>query len=183
MPRLGGIAIAFACVCMVLVALAWHDLPHASLQRLWWFVGGALLVFVVGLYDDLRGSSPALKFIVQAIAAAMLYFGGLGVHILPLFFGYKFEFAGVVSLALTIFWVLWITNAFNLLDGLDGLSAGSALFSSLVLFVASLFSGAPMVAVLSIVLAGSVLGFLRYNFNPATIFLGDCGSLLIGYSL
>jgi UDP-GlcNAc:undecaprenyl-phosphate/decaprenyl-phosphate GlcNAc-1-phosphate transferase len=76
-----------------------------------------------------------------------------------------------------------ITNAFNLIDGLDGLAAGSALFSTLVMFVVALFSNTPLIALLSLALAGSVLGFLRYNFNPATIFLGDCGSLFIGFML
>jgi hypothetical protein len=78
---------------------------------------------------------------------------------------------------------LGITNAFNLIDGLDGLAAGSALFSTLVVFVVALFSHSSFVSVMTLVLAGAILGFLRYNFNPATIFLGDCGSLFVGFML
>src|SRR5437764_9858590 len=76
-----------------------------------------------------------------------------------------------------------ITNAFNLIDGLDGLAAGSALFSTLVMFVIALLTDAPLISLVTLALAGAVLGFLRYNFNPATIFLGDCGSLFIGFML
>ena len=88
-----------------------------------------------------------------------------------------------VGLPFTILWVLAITNAFNLIDGLDGLAAGSALFSTLVVFVVALLSGYSLVTVMTIALAGAILGFLRYNFNPATIFLGDSGSLFIGFLL
>src|SRR5258708_9948174 len=94
-------------------------------------------------------------------------------HHLPWFLG----------LPLTILWVLAITNAFNLIDGLDGLAAGSALFSTLVAFVVALLNGYSLVTVMTIALAGAILGFLRYNFNPATIFLGDSGSLFIGFLL
>jgi UDP-GlcNAc:undecaprenyl-phosphate GlcNAc-1-phosphate transferase len=182
MPRLGGVALVAACIPMIGVAIAWHDIPQSSLTRLAWLSGAALLIFLLGLYDDFFGATPTLKFGVQAVAAALLYAGGLGVRVVPLLFGYR-DLASVVSLGLTVLWVLWITNAFNLIDGVDGLAAGSALFSALVVFVASLFSGMPMAAALAIVLAGAILGFLRYNFNPATIFLGDCGSLFIGFFL
>ena len=83
----------------------------------------------------------------------------------------------------TVLWVLAITNAFNLIDGLDGLAAGSALFSTLVAFVVALLYGPSLVTVMTIALAGAILGFLRFNFNPATIFLGDSGSLFIGFVL
>jgi hypothetical protein len=88
-----------------------------------------------------------------------------------------------VGFAATIIWVLAITNAFNLIDGLDGLAAGSALFSTMVVFTVALLHGPALVEVMTIALAGAILGFLRYNFNPATIFLGDSGSLLIGFLL
>src|SRR6202035_1793684 len=80
-------------------------------------------------------------------------------------------------------WVIGLTNAFNLIDGLDGLSAGSALFSTFVVFVVAISSGTSSMSLLTIALAGAILGFLRFNFNPATIFLGDCGSLFIGFML
>jgi UDP-GlcNAc:undecaprenyl-phosphate GlcNAc-1-phosphate transferase len=131
--------------------------------------------------DDVVSLRPYLKFGVQAIAAIILYTGGLRILEIPLLFGSRN--LHWLSLPLTVVWVLWITNAFNLIDGLDGLAAGSAFFSTLTVFVVSLGSGANMFSLMVVALAGSILGFLKYNFNPATIFLGDCGSLFIGFML
>lgn len=142
----------------------------------------AAIVFLLGVYDDIRGAGPYLKFSVQGIAAAMLYLGGLRIVNIPVLFG-DHLLPWFVGLPFTILWVLAITNAFNLIDGLDGLAAGSALFSTLVAFVVALLNGPSLVTVMTIALAGSILGFLRYNFNPATIFLGDSGSLFIGFVL
>jgi UDP-GlcNAc:undecaprenyl-phosphate/decaprenyl-phosphate GlcNAc-1-phosphate transferase len=184
-PRLGGIGIfiAFAVFAVVLVAVP--GLPGAdetiSRRTVLTILGPATLVFLVGLYDDFRPVKPQVKFAVQALAGALLFFGGFGVFRLPLFFGsYTF---GWLALPLTMLWVLWITNAFNLLDGVDGLAAGSALFSTLTVFVVSLIGSNSLVSSLTLALGGAILGFLRFNFNPATIFLGDCGSLFIGFML
>jgi UDP-GlcNAc:undecaprenyl-phosphate GlcNAc-1-phosphate transferase len=123
-----------------------------------------------------------LKFAVQAIAATMLFAGGMRVLDLPLIFGYH-SLPWFVGLPLTVLWVVAVTNAFNLIDGLDGLAAGSALFSTMVFFVVSLVTHSWLGSLMSITLAGAILGFLRFNFNPATIFLGDSGSLFIGFML
>jgi UDP-GlcNAc:undecaprenyl-phosphate GlcNAc-1-phosphate transferase len=142
----------------------------------------ASIIFLLGVYDDLRTAGPYVKFAVQAIAATMLFMGGLRIVNIPVLFG-QHQLPWFVGLPLTILWVLAITNAFNLIDGLDGLAAGSALFSTLVAFVVALLNGYSLVTVMTIALAGAILGFLRYNFNPATIFLGDSGSLFIGFLL
>src|SRR5262249_14709902 len=133
----------------------------------------------LGVYDDVHSVGPYWKFLVQAIAGAMLFAGGLRIFDLPVLFG-THQFSWYTGLPLTILWVMAITNAFNLIDGLDGLAAGSALFSTLVVFVVALVGNLSLI---SLALAGAILGFLRYNFNPATIFLGDCGSLFIGFML
>jgi UDP-GlcNAc:undecaprenyl-phosphate/decaprenyl-phosphate GlcNAc-1-phosphate transferase len=112
----------------------------------------------------------------------MLFAGGLRILDLPVLFG-AHHFPWFVGLPLTVIWVLAITNAFNLIDGLDGLAAGSALFSTMVVFAAALVSSSSLVSLMALALAGSILGFLRFNFSPATIFLGDCGSLFIGFML
>jgi UDP-GlcNAc:undecaprenyl-phosphate GlcNAc-1-phosphate transferase len=140
------------------------------------------LVFLLGVYDDLYTVGPYVKFAVQALAATMLFMGGLRILNVPVLFG-DHQLPWFLGLPLTILWVLAITNAFNLIDGLDGLAAGSALFSTLVAFVVALLNGNSLVTVMTIALAGAILGFLRYNFNPATIFLGDSGSLFIGFLL
>lgn len=187
LPRLGGVAIFLSfCGCMAIAAL-WvsrHPLLHSphSLRTLVTILVPAALVFLLGVYDDLHGVGPYFKFTVQGIAATMLYVGGLRIINIPVIFGDRI-LPWYIGLILTVGWVLAITNAFNLIDGLDGLAAGSALFSTMVAFVVALLNGPPLVEIMTIALAGAVLGFLRYNFNPATIFLGDSGSLFIGFLL
>lgn len=184
-PRLGGIAVfgAFSLVagCLILVPKALGLGGLLSARTFACILGPATLVFLLGLYDDVRPLKAYVKFSVQALAGAMLFFGGFGVFQVPLFFGS--DTFGWLALPMTILWVLWITNAFNLLDGVDGLASGSALFSTLTVFVISLVSGNFLISSLTLALAGAILGFLRFNFNPATIFLGDCGSLFIGFML
>jgi UDP-GlcNAc:undecaprenyl-phosphate GlcNAc-1-phosphate transferase len=186
-PRFGGVAIFSAFVVSLAVALAISSLrPElqfgSSLRTLTTILVPGVLIFLLGLYDDIRGVGPYFKFVVQAAAATMLWLGGLRILDLPVIFGAR-QFPWFIGLAVTIVWVLGITNAFNLIDGLDGLAAGSALFSTLVVFVVALLSHSSLVALMTLALAGATLGFLRFNFNPATIFLGDCGSLFIGFML
>jgi len=187
LPRLGGVAIytSFA-LSMVAAALISYFVPslHSAFlhKTLLTILAPATLVFLLGVYDDLHTVGPYLKFAVQGLAATMLFVGGLRILNIPVVFG-EHQLPWFVGLPLTILWVLAITNAFNLIDGLDGLAAGSALFSTLVAFVVALLNGYSLVTMMTIGLAGAILGFLRYNFNPATIFLGDSGSLFIGFLL
>lgn len=187
LPRLGGVAIFLAfsisLTAWLVLSLAFprllDGLAPATLLRIY---VPACLIFCLGIYDDLRGASPYLKFAVQAIAAAMLFAGGMRVLDLPVIFG-PYSLPWFVGLPLTVLWVVAVTNAFNLIDGLDGLAAGSALFSTMVVFVVSLVNHSWLGSLMSVILAGAILGFLRFNFNPATIFLGDSGSLFIGFLL
>jgi UDP-GlcNAc:undecaprenyl-phosphate GlcNAc-1-phosphate transferase len=187
LPRLGGVAIflAFSISLGMWLGLSLvfprlvAGLAPAMLLRIY---VPACLIFCLGIYDDLRGAGPYLKFSVQAIAAVMLFAGGMRVLDLPLIFGSR-SLPLFVGLPLTVLWVVAVTNAFNLIDGLDGLAAGSALFSTMVFFVVSLVTHSWLGSLMSVTLAGAILGFLRFNFNPATIFLGDSGSLFIGFML
>lgn len=186
LPRLGGVAIflAFSVTLMVWQGLSLvfprlgEGLAPALLLRIY---VPACLIFCLGIYDDVRGAGPYLKFVVQAIAAVMLFAGGMRVLDLPLIFSHSLPW--FVGLPLTVLWVVAVTNAFNLIDGLDGLAAGSALFSTLVFFICALVNHYWLASLMSVTLAGAILGFLRFNFNPATIFLGDSGSLFIGFML
>ena len=187
LPRLGGVAIFLAFTVSLSLWLGLSlvfprlvdGLPPATLLRIY---VPACLIFCLGIYDDLHGAGPYLKFAVQAIAAVMLFAGGMRVLDLPLIFG-AHSLPWFIGLPLTVLWVVAVTNAFNLIDGLDGLAAGSALFSTMVFFVVSLVTHSWLGSLISVTLAGAILGFLRFNFNPATIFLGDSGSLFIGFML
>ncbi len=185
-PRLGGVAVFLALTGMVGVGLLvrkWLGPANLfSMRTAAAILVPAVLIFLIGLYDDLRSLGAYPKFGAQVLAACLLYLDGIGIRQFDLFLpGHALN--GILGLPLTIVWVLLITNAFNLIDGLDGLAAGAALFSTLVLLTVSLLSGAYFVAFLAVVLAGVIVGFLRFNFNPATIFLGDSGSLFIGFML
>jgi UDP-GlcNAc:undecaprenyl-phosphate GlcNAc-1-phosphate transferase len=186
LPRLGGVAIYLAFLISIAVAMLFRgrfpSLSAAGMRTLLTILIPATLILVLGIYDDIRSVGPYTKFAVQAVAAVLLFGGGLRILNVPVLFG-AHQFGWTVGLPLTILWVIGITNAFNLIDGLDGLAAGSGLFSTLVVFIVAIFSQSSLVSLLTIALAGAILGFLRFNFNPATIFLGDCGSLFIGFML
>jgi UDP-GlcNAc:undecaprenyl-phosphate GlcNAc-1-phosphate transferase len=185
-PRLGGIAIyvSFMVVAGTCLLIPSHwglsfVFPLKSTAAL---LGSALIIFLLGLCDDLYGVGPYGKLVVQSVAATTLFIGGLGIHRLDLVSSGQ-TLQSFIGLPLTILWVLLITNAFNLIDGLDGLAAGSALFSTVVVFILSLVVPNPMVTCFALILAGAIIGFLRFNFHPASIFLGDSGSLFIGFML
>jgi UDP-GlcNAc:undecaprenyl-phosphate GlcNAc-1-phosphate transferase len=143
---------------------------------------GATVVFGTGLWDDVRPLPVWVKLLCQAVAAAVAIGYGIRVNHLSLFGGSSFDL-GIWAVPVSFFWILGITNAFNLLDGLDGLVSGLAIIiaaaNALVLYAL----GDMQMMLLLLVLFGALLGFLPYNFNPATIFLGDSGSLVIGYIL
>ncbi|HNQ21853.1 MAG TPA: MraY family glycosyltransferase [Phycisphaerae bacterium] len=137
--------------------------------------GGALLLHVVGLIDDRRPLGPGVKFLAQFVAAAVVA-GPLGIR--------AAEFLPTpLATVLTILWIVLITNAFNFLDNMDGLSAGVAAVAAAVLAVASMGANQIFVPVLAWVMVGALLGFLWFNFSPASIFMGDAGSMPIGYLL
>jgi len=164
---MGGIAIGGA----VAVGLASGGDPLLEQWPVW---GGAALLFGVGLADDRWDVRPEVKMLAQVAAASAV-----------LYAGYAFWAAGPgwVSFPLTFLWVIGVTNAVNLVDGIDGLAAGVAGVSALALTLVSLVQGPPEWAIAMAVLAGAAFGFLVYNAPPARVFMGDCGSLLLGYLL
>ena len=185
-PRIGGIALflGFTAAAVIGVAASRHAGRQGAISAhmLLSILLPALLVLLLGLCDDLISLGPYWKLGIETLAAIWLYIGGLGIHFVGSYFvGSKLRIP--IGLFATIFWVLLITNAFNLIDGLDGLACGSAFIAAIVVCLTSLWGHAPFTSLLATALAGAALGFLRYNFHPATIFLGDSGSLLLGFLL
>lgn len=186
-PRIGGVAVygAFAAAAGLVLALEplgflpGTDLMAAYLPLL---VGGAA-VLLVGLADDIYGVKPVTKLLVQTLAALYLYWCGFRIDALSNPFGGATVSLGYLSLPITLAWFVGMSNAFNLIDGLDGLAAGIGLFSTTTLFIAAVVNERWEIVLLSAALGGALLGFLRYNFNPASIFLGDSGSLFVGFAL
>lgn len=186
-PRLGGIAI-FASVVIALsgLLLIHNNLTaalHADIRKMIAFLVCATLVLLIGVYDDTRGANAVVKFISLGAVAVLFYALGGRIQSVAIPFVGPVGLPAVIGLSVTLIWLVGITNAFNLIDGVDGLAAGSALFSSLVIIVISLMQSNSYATVVALALAGALAGFLRYNFNPASIFLGDSGALLIGFSL
>ncbi len=181
-PRVGGIAIAasYALALGLLLLFAPRGV-HIFIRHkllLLSLLPPAGIVFVTGLMDDLRGLRPRTKLAGQAVAAVLAV--AFGAHI-TLIDGRAAS--PWITIPLSIFWLLACSNAFNLIDGLDGLATGVALFATLTTLLAAVLQGNTGLAMATIPLAGCLLAFLRYNFNPASVFLGDCGSLTIGFLL
>jgi UDP-GlcNAc:undecaprenyl-phosphate/decaprenyl-phosphate GlcNAc-1-phosphate transferase len=186
-PRLGGVAIFVSVLIPLSVLLLINNLLTQTLRPdrrgIIGFLVCGFLVLVLGIFDDLRGANAKVKFGGLTAVAAMFYLLGGRIVTLSIPFVGGVTLHPILGFLLTLIWVVGVTNAFNLIDGVDGLASGSALFSSLVLLSVSLIQGRPVVAVITLALTGALAGFLRYNFNPASIFLGDSGSLFVGFSL
>lgn len=178
-PRVGGLAIAISYLVAYVLVRPEDGSPLAQqISLVWRLLPGAALAFGIGLLDDLFDLRAWIKLLGQLGAAGLACLGG--VRILSIG-GAPTE--AWWNVPLTILWLLACMNAFNLVDGLDGLAAGVGLFATLTVFAAALMQHNMVLAVATFPLAGAVLAFLCYNFNPATIFLGDSGSLLIGFLL
>ena len=184
-PRLGGLSIFLAALAAWGVLLLVPNEVRARFIAQWRTVLTLLvpgtLVLLLGAYDDVRGATPRQKLAVEVLAAAMVWWAGFRIVSLPILW-YRIQ-SPVLSLLLTILWIVAVTNAFNLIDGLDGLAAGIAFFVATCVFVVSLIQTNHFACILAITLAGALLGFLRFNFAPATIYLGDSGSLFLGFFL
>jgi UDP-GlcNAc:undecaprenyl-phosphate/decaprenyl-phosphate GlcNAc-1-phosphate transferase len=185
-PRLGGIAIFTATFLPFLVFLSLGNFPTSEISHLWeplfGLTLGCLIVFGIGIWDDIRRLSPWPKLLAEIAAAGVAYSFGLKIQIISNPFGMQLGLSWL-SGPLTVLWLVGITNAVNLADGIDGLATGIATFAAVILFIMTSSSIYTLVPYLAAALAGASLGFLRYNFSPATIFLGDSGSLFLGFYL
>lgn len=185
-PRLGGVAICIGFLVVVLAAARGLSLarpaninPNVVLSDLTAILLAGLLVALAGFLDDRSGGQlpPGVKFAFQVAAAAVLVTYGIQMHVFPP------GRLNALNVVLTILWVAGLSNAMNLLDNMDGLSAGTAAIAGFFFFVLAILNGQVLVATLALALCGSCLGFLRYNYRAATIFMGDTGSLFLGFLL
>lgn len=187
-PRLGGLAIFFSMTLALATLPLVSNLLTQSLRSYYTTdllvaLVPATLVLLLGIYDDLRGTNAMVKFFCLGLIAALFYWMGGRIEVLAIPFVGSVYLPPIVGFLVTVFWLVGIANAFNLIDGMDGLAPGAALFSSIVILVISLSQENPLMIVMALVLCGALAGFLRYNFNPASIFMGDSGALFVGFLL
>ena len=185
-PRLGGVAIVTAFFAPILGLLftdsAVGELFYSDGPRAFGLIGGGTAIALLGVYDDLRGSGARTKFAVQFGVALAMYGLGFRVEQIASPFGAHVSL-GWMSLPFTLLWIVGVVNAMNLIDGLDGLAGGVAFIAVASTFLVALQRGQPLMILFTAALAGAVLGFLFYNFNPASIFMGDTGSMFLGFVL
>lgn len=184
-PSIGGVGIYLSVVLslvpMYFLNTGVAEYVRGNIRNVLYVLALSGLMMLVGLWDDIKNISPWKKLAAQIFLAVLCWLAGF--RILSVWGAQYVTLMEWMSLALTVLWIVLITNAFNLIDGMDGLAAGAALFSTVAMLVVSM-SGQQTHSVIFLAgLAGAILGFLRYNFNPATIFLGDSGSLLLGFML
>ena len=183
-PTLGGVPLFLAILAPLLIVYFWpNDLGKQFQEECRLLCGllfGTTLILMLGIFDDLRGADSRVKFAVQIFAAVLVYYFGYRVVILSVPFRDHVAL-GIFSLPFTVLWIVGITNAINLIDGIDGLAAGVSFFVLATIFGVSLIHSQPVTSALAVAAAGALLGFLRYNFFPARIFMGDSGSMLTGF--
>lgn len=175
MPRVGGIAIFLAFIVSMLIFVP----RTASINGV---LLGAALIFIVGLLDDILDLNAWIKLAAQIAAASVAVYYGVVVSFVTNPFDGLLNL-GYFSIPLTLLWIVGITNAINLIDGLDGLAAGVSAIAGVTMGIISLLHGQTIVAVMAFILVAAILGFIPYNFHPARTFMGDCGSNVLGFIL
>jgi UDP-GlcNAc:undecaprenyl-phosphate/decaprenyl-phosphate GlcNAc-1-phosphate transferase len=175
MARLGGAAVYVSFLIGMLLISPDH-------HHFWPIMLGGLVIIITGLLDDIYAVSASKKLLGQSAAALIVIFGGLYVEVITLPFGIEW-YLGLWGLPLAFLWIIGITNAINLIDGLDGLAAGVSAIVFASISVLAILGGNELVTVMSLVLLAGTLGFLIFNFHPATIFMGDTGSLFLGFMI
>ena len=178
-PRMGGLAIFFGFMVSVLIFIPLNNQLRGMLL-------GASIIVVLGILDDIYALPAKPKFLVQIIAALVAVMEGNVITFLSnpnIFSDEPFWELGILSIPITVIWIVGITNAVNLIDGLDGLACGVSTISSMTMLVISLSVSDTPVALLMAALSGACMGFLPYNLNPAKIFMGDTGSTFLGFIL
>ncbi len=172
-PRGGGLAIALSYILSFFIASRWLGISLGQMSLFWKILPAACIIFAVGIADDLWNLKPWQKLAGQMVAAGVVCSGGFLSGLPDAWW----------AIPAAMFWLLACCNGFNLIDGMDGLAAGAGIFGALAIAVEALLSGHMGLAIAALPLAGCLTGFLCFNFSPATIFLGDSGSLLIGFLL
>lgn len=177
-PLIGGLAIYIAFVITVIVYIPIN-------RQIIGLLAGGTFIMLSGLTDDIRPLGARTKLALQIVGALILVSSGITVEVVtnPFDKVNGMTDLGWLSIPATIFWIVGITNAFNLIDGLDGLAAGVAGISCITLFIISMLNGRLLAATMTAILAGSIIGFIPYNFNPAKIFMGDTGAQFLGFIL
>ncbi|BAP18567.1 glycosyl transferase family protein [cyanobacterium endosymbiont of Epithemia turgida isolate EtSB Lake Yunoko] len=186
MVRLGGVSIFIGTITALLVVwglggFGW--LPPNKEWEIWGVILGGVCFFLIGLADDLFNLSPLARLIIQTVVASAAWGVGVRIDFFSIPFGGLIQISDGLSLLLTVIWLVGMANAINWIDGLDGLAAGGCGISAVVMLVLTLFMAQPAAALIAAALAGGALGFLRYNFNPAQIFMGDGGAYFMGFTL
>jgi len=180
-PRLGGVAIWLCTILTfgILVLVNW-DYPFGN--GLSGILLGGSIMFLLGLVDDLYDLSPKFKLVVQVGAALIAFLLGVKIEILFNPFGGAVAL-GFLSLPVTLIWLVGISNAMNFIDGVDGLAGGVSTICAITLCVVAIYTNQPISALIASIIAGSMMGFLVFNFHPARIFMGDSGALFAGFAL
>ncbi len=183
-PHLGGIAVFCAfwgSILFYFLCTDRGDMKLLSLETTGFFLS-SLIILGIGIYDDLCGATPAKKILFQFLASLILIGFTQGVEVITNPLGGEIQ-SGMLSIPLAIIWLIAVTNAFNLIDGLDGLASGVGFIVSMTAFLIALHFMHSYTMMVSVALAGAIFGFFRYNSHPARIFLGDSGSFFIGFMI
>ncbi|WP_052296449.1 glycosyltransferase family 4 protein [Candidatus Epulonipiscium viviparus] len=181
-PRMGGIAIVVGFILTLVLILPDPEMDVLESRHTAGILIGGLIIFALGILDDIFELKSKIKLLVQVLAAMVAVYFGIRIQFVSVPFNDLINLEWL-SIPVTIFWIVGITNAVNLIDGLDGLAAGVSSIASICLMILSIHSGHPTAVILTVILSASCLGFLPYNFNPASVFMGDTGSTFLGYML